>query len=81
MVQYRGTAGASYRHPTEPDFQIDFLTTKVSDGDAPITIGHLDVALQPLRFMEFSLEEDVQQATLFDPTGRCVVVSLPAPQR
>lgn len=80
MVQYRGTAGASYRHPTEPDFQIDFLTTKVSDDDAPITIAHLDVALQPLRFMEFSLQ-DVQQATLFDPTGRCVVVNLPAPQR
>ncbi|MDD5029652.1 MAG: GSU2403 family nucleotidyltransferase fold protein [Rhodoferax sp.] len=80
MMQYRGTAGASYRHPTEPDFQIDFLTTKVSDDDAPITIEHLDVALQPLRFMEFSLQ-DVQQATLFDPTGRCVVVNLPAPQR
>jgi len=25
MVQYRGTAGASYRHPKEPDFQIEFF--------------------------------------------------------
>ena len=30
--------------------------------------------------MEFSLE-DPQQATLFDPTGRCVVVNLPSPAR
>lgn len=29
--------------------------------------------------MELSLE-DIQQTTLFDPTGRCVVVNLPAPE-
>lgn len=80
LVQYRGEAGASYRHPKEPEFQIDFLTPRVADNDDPIHIENLDVALQPLRFMEFSLE-DVQQATLFDPAGRCVVVSLPAPER
>ena len=80
IVQYRGSAGASYRHPTEPEFQIDFLTPRSGDDDEPITIENLDVALQPLRFMEFSLE-DRQQATLFDPTGRCVVISIPAPAR
>lgn len=80
LVQYRGTAGASYRHPQEPDFQVDFLTPRTSDSEDLVTIPQLDVALQPLRFMEFSLE-DVQQATLFDPTGRCVMVTLPAPQR
>ena len=80
IVQYRGISGASYRHPKEPEFQVDFLTPRVADNDDPIQIEHIDVPMQPLRFMEFSLE-DVQQATLFDPTGRCVVVSLPAPQR
>ena len=80
LVQYRGSAGASYRHRDEPEFQIDFLTPKTADNDDPIRIDHLDVALQPLRFMEFSLEA-VQQATLFDSTGRAVVVSLPAPER
>lgn len=80
LVQYRGPAGASYRHRDEPEFQVDFLTPKVSRSDEPVMVDHMDVALQPLRFMEFSLE-DVQQATLFDPTGRCVVVTLPAPQR
>ncbi len=80
LVQYRGTAGASYRHRDEPEFQIDFLTPKTGDSDEPIMIDRLDVALQPLRFMEFSLQ-DVQQATLFDPAGRAVVVTLPAPER
>lgn len=80
LVQYRGQAGASYMHRHEPEFQIDFLTPRTSDSEDPIHIDHLDVALQPLRFMEFSLE-GVQQATLLDPLGRCVVVSLPAPQR
>lgn len=80
LVQYRGAAGASYRHPREPEFQIDFLTPQTGDSPAPLTVDNLDVALQPLRFMEFSLE-DVQQATLFDPTGRCVVASLPSPAR
>jgi len=80
LAQYRVRVGAPYPHRDEPEFQIDFLTPRVADNDDPIQIENLDVALQPLRFMEFSLE-DVQQATLFDPTGRCVVVSLPAPQR
>jgi hypothetical protein len=80
LVQFRGAAGASYRHRLEPEFQIDFLTPKMSDSDEPISVDNLDVALQPLRFMEFSLE-GVQQATLFDPAGRAVVVTLPAPER
>lgn len=80
LVQYRGTAGASYRHRQEPDFQIDFITPKTTASDDAIHIEHLDVALQPLRFLEFSLE-GVQQATLFDAAGRAGVVSLPAPER
>jgi hypothetical protein len=80
LVQFRGTVGASYRHATQAEYQIDFLCPKHSDSDEPINIPNLDVALQPLRFMEFSLEQ-VQQTTLMDGTGRCVVVTLPAPER
>lgn len=80
LVQYRGQAGASCKHRDEPEFQIDFLTPRTSESEDPIRIPNLDVALQPLRFMEFSLE-GIQQTTLFDPTGRCVVVNLPAPER
>ena len=80
LAQFRGTAGASYRHATQAEYQIDFLCPKNSESDEPIRIPNLDVALQPLRFMEFSLEQ-VQQTTLMDATGRCVVVTLPAPER
>lgn len=80
LIQYRGGAGASYRHKDEPEFQVDFLCPKTSESEDPIQVANLDVALQPLRFMEFSLE-GVQQTTLFDATGRCVVVTLPAPER
>ncbi len=80
LVQYRGAAGASYKHPTQAEYQIDFLCPRIADNDAPILVDNLDVALQPLRFMEFSLEQ-VQQATLLDATGRSVVVTLPAPER
>ena len=84
MMQFRGTqsgtAGASYKHPVQSEYQIDFLCPKTSDDDAPIRIPNLDVALQPLRFMEFSLQ-GVQQTTLFDTTGRAVVVTVPAPER
>ena len=80
LVQYRGSAGSSCRHPNEPEFKVDFLTPRIADNDDPVQIQNIDLPMQPLRFMEFSLK-DVQQATLFDPTGRSVVVSLPAPQR
>jgi hypothetical protein len=80
LVQYRGHAGSSDRHPSEPEFQVDFLTPRVADNDDPIRIERLDVALQPLRFMEFSLE-GIQQATLLDNTGRAVLVNMPAPER
>jgi hypothetical protein len=33
LVQYRGNAGASYRHATQAEYQIDFLCPKHSDSD------------------------------------------------
>lgn len=66
LVKYRGHADSSYQHRVP--------NPRGADTDEPIQMEKLYVALQPLRFMEFSLE-DVQQATLFDPTGGCVIVS------
>ena len=80
MVQYRGSAGATYRHPEQAEFQIDFLCPQTANEATPIKVDNLDVALQPLRFMEFSLEAP-QQTTLLDNTGRSVVVTVPAPER
>lgn len=80
MVQLGGGAGASYKLTGDPEFQIDFLTSAHRQGDAPLMVANLNVGLQPLRFMEFSLER-LTQAVLFDRNGAAVVVSVPAPER
>jgi hypothetical protein len=72
-------AGASYLNPREPEFRLDFLTTLHRGGDEPFVHPQLGVTLQPLKFMEFSLE-DVQQAVLFSG-DQAVVVSVPHPAR
>lgn len=74
-----GKAGATYLNPREPEFRLDFLTTLHRDGDKPFQHPQLGIALQPLRFMEFSLE-NVQQAVLF-ANDQCVVLNVPAPAR
>lgn len=71
--------GATYLNPREPDFRLDFLTTLHRGGDTPYEHPQLHVMLQPLKFMEFSLE-NIQQAALFCPEG-AVVVNLPHPAR
>jgi hypothetical protein len=48
-------------------------------SDKPIRVPNLNVALQPLRFMEFSLE-NVHQAALLSEEG-AVVVNVPSPAR
>jgi hypothetical protein len=80
LVQLGGASGASYKLRGDDEFQIDFLTTLVRGGDKPVLIEHLNIALQPLRFMEFSLEA-VEQAVLLDRNGIAVVVNIPAPAR
>ncbi|CAN5280200.1 GSU2403 family nucleotidyltransferase fold protein [soil metagenome] len=72
-------SGASYLSPKEPDFRLDFLTTMHRGGDEPFTHPQLGVALQPLKFMEFSLI-DIQQAVLI-AGDKAVVVSVPDPAR
>jgi hypothetical protein len=72
-------AGPTYLNPKEPDFRLDFLTTLHRGGDALYEHPQLHVVLQPLKFMEFSLE-DVQQAVLFCAEG-AVVVNIPHPAR
>lgn len=73
-------AGATYLNPREPEFRLDFLTTLHRGGDAPYEHPALHVMLQPLKFMEFSLEQ-VQQAVLFGSDGTVAVVNVPHPAR
>jgi hypothetical protein len=74
-----GKVGGTYLIPSEPDFRLDFLTPLHRGGDAPYQHPQLHVALQPLPFMEFSLES-VEQAVLFCNEG-AVLVNVPAPER
>lgn len=78
-VGLSGKAGASYRHPTEAGFQLDFLTTLHRGGDAPYAHKQLGVVLQPLRFLEYLLEEVAESAIVSE--GGAVLVSLPVPAR
>lgn len=72
-------AGGTYLIPKEPGFRLDFLTTLHRGGTAPYEHPQLHVTLQPLKFMEFSLEQ-LQQAVLFCDEG-AVVVNIPHPAR
>lgn len=73
------SAGATYLNPKVPGFRLDFLTTRGRQGDKPFHHPQLGVAMQPLRFLEFSLE-DVQQAVLISG-DYVVVVNVPSPAR
>ena len=74
-----GKSGPSYLNPRDPDFRIDFLTTLHRGGQAPYEHPQLRVAMQPLKFMEFLLE-NVGQAAVFSEEG-AVVVNIPHPAR
>lgn len=80
LVQLSGGAGASYKLTGDPEFQVDFLTSAHRGGDGPVMVPNLNVGLQPLPFMEFSLEK-VTQAVLADRNGAAVLVTVPAPER
>ena len=69
--------GTRYVKPDEPDFDLDWLTSRTRAGDAPVDCPSLNVRLQPLRFMELSLEAPIP-ATMLGNTG-AIVVNLPDP--
>jgi len=69
----------SFKKADEPDFDLDFLTSRGRTGDAPLLIPRLGLTMQPLRFMELSLE-DPMRITLLASNGP-IVVNVPQPQR
>jgi hypothetical protein len=74
-----GASAVTYLNPEDAELRLDFLTTLHRGGDAPIVLPQLNLSLQPLRFMEYVLE-DPTQAVVFCEDG-AVVVTLPAPER
>lgn len=69
----------SFKKADEPDFDLDFLTSRGRAGDAPVNVERLNLTMQPLRFMELSLQDPVR-STLIARNGP-IVVNLPRPQR
>lgn len=76
---FSGTEGARYLNPADPAFMVDFLTSKISRKDDPIHIEGLSIALQPLKFMEFSMKDTAQAVALANDGA--VLVTIPKPDR
>jgi hypothetical protein len=72
-------ARTSFRKADEPEFDLDFLTSRGRTGEKPVAVPRLNLTMQPLRFMELSLQ-DPMRATLIARSGP-IVVKLPRPQR
>ncbi len=78
IAQFDGATGAQYRNPQDQELRLDFLTSGTRKGKT-VVMRELNLALQPLKFMEFSLEATTQ-ACLFSSSGACTV-NVPAPER
>ena len=73
-----GAPGGQYRNPADPELRLDFLTSATRVGE-PVVIDSLGLALEPLKFMEFSLE-NISQAALLGRDG-APLVNIPSPAR
>ena len=69
----------TYVKSDEPDLQIDFVTCMHRGGDTPVLIQALNATLQPLKFMEFSMEAPIQ-VTLLAQRGP-ITVNAPPPEK
>ncbi|NZA24936.1 hypothetical protein H0E84_00915 [Luteimonas sp. SJ-92] len=75
---FGGTPSGSYVSSMEPDLRLDFLTTYGRDGSVA-SAPNLKVSLQPLKFLDFLIEQPAQTALLSDQGA--VVVNVPDPAR
>lgn len=74
-----GLVGGTYVVPQDPDFRIDFLTTMGRDNADLVNFPNLNVAMVPLKFMEYSLV-DIKQAALLSEDG-AILANVPNPAR
>ena len=78
LTEFEGGAGAQYRNPADPELRLDFVTSATRSGKV-VVMKELNLALEPLKFMEFSLE-GTTQACVLAPAGACLA-NVPAPER
>jgi hypothetical protein len=69
----------TYVKSDERDLQIDFVTCMHRGGDTPVLIKALNAVMQPLKFMEFSMENPIQ-LTLVSQRGP-ITVNAPPPEK
>ncbi len=77
--QFEVGAGAQYRNPADPEVRLDFVTTEHRKAGMPVVLHELGLVLEPLKFMEFSLQGSTQGCVLARE-GACMV-NLPDPAR
>jgi hypothetical protein len=78
IQHFSGAAGAQYRNPQDPELRIDFLTS-IGREKENVVMNNLGISLEPLKFMEFSLE-GTTQAIVMGRDDVCLV-NIPAPER
>lgn len=78
MAQFDGKAGAQYRNSGDQGLRLDFVTSATRSGK-PVVMPELNLTLEPLKFLQFSLE-GTTQGCLISRNGACIV-NLPAPER
>lgn len=78
ITEFGGRAGAQYRNPQDQELRLDFVTSATRGGKT-VVLPDLNLGLEPLKFMEFSLQATTQGCVI-GREGACVV-NLPAPER
>jgi len=76
--QFDGKLAAHYRNATDRELRIDFVTS-AARRRGPVIMPELNLALEPLKFMELSLEAPLQ-ACIIAHAGACMI-NVPAPER
>lgn len=79
ITQFNGIAGTQYRNPDDMELRLDFVTSRVRNPGQSVVMPDLNLALEPLKFMEYSLQGTTQGCVL-GRDGACMV-NLPAPER
>jgi hypothetical protein len=79
ITQFDGSSGAQFRNPNDPELRLDFVTPMDRSGAPSVSIPNLNIKLEPLKFLEFSLE-NVTQGLMISKAG-AVLVNLPHPAR
>lgn len=71
ITQFNGKLGGPYRNPQGEELRLDFLTSN-NRTSLPVHIAKLNLALQPLKFMEYSLQNTTQSCVISN-AGACIV--------